>query len=149
MILLQSKDEFDSLAELDIPTGQLTWHSKQSSPDLARSPICGSISRAHGRITALYALDGNLHFWIDKEDVVLTDDVVVEFKRLQNGSNHIRLVRDETILLDWIYERPVIEPPLEIDTTAFVDEEDFDFGLFVFNVMNDIGRYTRLRTKKC
>ena len=149
MILLQSKDEFDSLAELDLLTGQLTWHSKQTNPDLAKRPSCGSISHVQGRVMALYAIDGNLHFWIDKEDFILADDVEVDFERLRNGSNHIRLLHDKTVLFDWMYEQPVIEPRLGVDTTAFVDEEDFDFGLFVFNVLNDIGRYTRLRTKKC
>ena len=40
---------------------------------------------------------------------------------------------------------PVIDPPLEDDyVSSFVEEEDFDFGLFVQNIANNQARQERI-----
>jgi hypothetical protein len=42
------------------------------------------------------------------------------------------------------YERPVRDPLPGSDFTAFVEDEDFDFGLFLANLSKDKGRQDRL-----
>jgi hypothetical protein len=39
------------------------------------------------------------------------------------------------LLVNFRYHLPVNEVPLSIDPTPFIDEEDFDFLLFVHNVL--------------
>lgn len=46
------------------------------------------------------------------------------------------------------YRRPTPWPPPGDDPTPFVEEEQFDFGLFVHNVIGDAARQERLRNQR-
>jgi hypothetical protein len=142
MILLQSQDKFDDLAVLEPDTGQLTWYSKEQTPDLASHPIAGHIAYLNGHMLALYRDTGVLHFRIDDNDFALTRQTRIELAR--GDVNILKVVRDDVMLLEWTYKPPIIEPPLDMDPTPFVEEEDFDFGLFVYNVTKDAGRRNRI-----
>jgi len=47
-------------------------------------------------------------------------------------------------LLQLLYKRPDLNPPLELDPTPFVEEEQFDFGVFVQSIVNDPARGNRI-----
>jgi hypothetical protein len=66
-------------------------------------------------------------------------------KLLSPGDRRILRVRSATkTVLEITYDAPVIDPPLSEDMTPMVEEEDFDFGLFLANVSRDRGRQDRL-----
>jgi hypothetical protein len=144
MVLLQSMDVFDNLAELSTSTGQVSWLSKHAHPELTSHPVHGSIAQLHGRTLCLYRQEGVLHFRVDHEDFELTKETSIKLERVRDRVNSISVLRSGTPLFTWAYQRPTIDPPLELDPTPFVDEEDFDFCLFVHNVMNDPSRRERI-----
>jgi hypothetical protein len=144
MVLLQSMDKFDNLAELDTGTGQISYFSRRANPKAASRPIRGAIAQLHGRTLCLYREAGALHFRVDNEDFELTEKTHVELVRTQDDVNRITVLRNGVPLFTWTYQRPAIYPPLELDPTPFIEEEDFDFCLFVHNVVNDPSRRKRI-----
>jgi hypothetical protein len=146
MILMQSLDKFDDLADLDINTGYISWFSRRANPAVASRPIHGHIAQLHGRILCLYRRGGVLHFRVDGEDFELTKNTSVNLERVRHDTNRIIVTQEGTLLFSWTYQRRVVFPPLELDPTPFVEEEDFDFCLFVYNVANDPERRERIYT---
>jgi hypothetical protein len=45
------------------------------------------------------------------------------------------------------YRRPTPWPPLEVDPTPMIEEEDYDYGLFLRNVIENRERQRRLRLR--
>jgi len=93
-------------------------------------------------VLILYREADVLHLRLDDTDFELTDDTRIELSR--GDVNVLTAVRGGTVLFSLKYQPPVIEPPLEIDPTPFVEEEHFDFGLFVYNIMRDVDRRSRI-----
>jgi hypothetical protein len=142
-IVLHSMEQFDDLATMDVATGELTHYSRQTAPLLAARPIGGHFSSREQGFIALYRLHDVLHLRVDRTDVPLTGDVIVTLETA--GSRRtLRVLRGDNTIFELEYERPKIDPPLEVDPTPFVEEEHFDFGLFVFNIMADPGRRKRI-----
>lgn len=73
----------------------------------------------------------------------MTDAVLVNLKR-GAATNTLSFHIGGQCVLELEYRKPVIDPPLEHDPTPFVEEEHFDFGLFVRNVVSDRTRRERI-----
>ena len=142
-VLLQSQDRYDDLIELDTASGQITWHSVKNEPHLREGTIDGHFSKLDGKMAALLRENGVLHFRVNQLDVELSDDTEAVWER-RPGLHTLTLTRDGKRILRLAYSPPVIDPPLEVDPTPFVEEEHFDFGLFVHNVLQDKGRRERI-----
>jgi hypothetical protein len=143
-LLLQSKDRFDQVALLDTSTGQISWLQKSEVYTEPPLPIKGHIAQLRGRTLCLYREAGSLYFKVDSEVFELTEDTEVEFVHMENDLNRITIFRKGVVLFTWTYERPIIHPPLKYDITPFVKEEDFDFCLFVSNVVSSSERRDRI-----
>ncbi|MCD4738513.1 MAG: hypothetical protein K8R89_04565 [Anaerolineae bacterium] len=147
MILLQSNDRFADLAKLDTSTGRVSWFSRQVDSTIASRPIRGHIAQLGGHTLCFYRKEKVLHFRVDDEDLELTEETQVELVHVRDAVNCITVLRHEVPLFAWTYQRPVIDPLLEYDPTPFIDEEQFDFCLFVYNVANDPDRRERIYTE--
>jgi hypothetical protein len=144
MILLQSQDKFNDLAQLDTATGQIFWLSRCTHPEAVAQAVCGHIARIGEHILCLYRLGGVLHFRIDSADWELNEEIEISLQDIQEGKNRLTIARQGVPLVSLDYRRSVIRPPLAVDPTPFVEEEDFDFCLFVCNVVNDPDRKVRI-----
>lgn len=145
MLLLQSHDRYDDVLLLDCSSGQLTERSRAKSPELAGYPVRGHFTRSEGQLILFYRRQGELHFALGGADVVITPETVVTlYQDATKGVHRLDVVPLAEGRLQWTYEAPEICPPLESDPTAFVEREQFDFGLFVFNVTNDPERRRRI-----
>lgn len=140
-MILESKDDFDQLAELD-PNGTYLFLSRKQHPELTGSPS-GGYSMVDGTMVSLYRMDGGLYFRVGEQEFQLTDDVTSTLTR-EDNKQVFRLVQDGSPLLIFGYTPQGNEIPLNIDPTPFVEEEDFDFLLFVHNVLTEGGRRRRV-----
>jgi len=146
MILLYSHDRWDGLALLDSRTGRISFHSRKVEPDLAALPIQGHFSRLpSGQLAILYREAGDLHLRLDHLDLLLSADMKARWER-EDDYHTLMISRAGQPILHWTYAPPVIYPPLSEDPTPFVEEEDFDFGLFVCRVLIDDGLRKRIYT---
>ena len=147
MIILQSTDRFDSISALDADTGRISWFSRSEDSTLPSGPVQGHIAELQQRTLCLYRREGSLHFRVDDEDFELTEETSVRLVRENEATNAIMLFRGEDLLFSWTYQRPAIDPPLKYDPIPFIEEEDFDFCLFVYNVANNPDRKERIYTE--
>jgi hypothetical protein len=70
-------------------------------------------------------------------------ELIIEHERVDNYCRlHVSLHRHS--IANVRYEAPRLEPPLEEDPTAFIEEDDFDFGLYLANMSKDQKRQIRL-----
>jgi hypothetical protein len=145
MLLLQSLDKFGEVGELDMETGQFRCFAKADRPDLETYPIGGHFAELSEALVCFYrSINGKLYLKLDAEDFELLDDVVVSHRRENATKSRLTVLHRGVLIFDWLYRRPTINPPLGLDPTPFIDEEDFDIALMISKVMNDRGRRDRI-----
>ncbi|HRI56356.1 MAG TPA: hypothetical protein PK170_04585 [Anaerolineae bacterium] len=138
MVLLESFDRFDDLIEFEPTTGQMVWLSKRENPALAFRPIQGVVSRLDGHLVILFRENHGLYLRVDDLRVELTNDARVE---LEIGSkNALFIVRNEVPLVRLEYEAYMADKTDQwrMYLDPFIQDDHFDFGLFLFNTLNDL-----------
>lgn len=142
MTLLRSHRSVWRLAELDNRTGEIRPVALWRSLAWKSRPADGWYGDLGDKRLAVYRADGNLWLRID--------DRALPFSRLkldlaQTGTlTAFRVWSDGHLVAEIEYKSGKPWPPLERDTTANVEEEQFDFGLFLLNIGNDPARQARL-----
>jgi hypothetical protein len=141
MVLLRSSDSYTSLLDLNLETGAVAHWNEDDDPSLRSLPKDGHYSQLEGHLWCLYRHMGDLHFRLDELDLKVTPDLEVE--HLSGKVNHFALRRGGVTLLALDYANPLVIDPeikVQIAVTPMAEVEDFDFGLFVYNVLTDPGR---------
>lgn len=105
---------------------------------LLDEPLGGHFSQRLGPLAVLYRGDGGLRLRVGDLDYGL-DQVTAEWSRTESTA---RLTLN-TPSGGEVFEYPAAAHH-EFDFTAGVEEEDFDFGLFLANVIRDDERASRL-----
>jgi len=142
-MILESKDDFDQLTELDPNTGAYRLLSRKLQPELTTTRPSGGYSMVNGTMLSLYRRDGVLYFRAGDREFKLADDVISTLTR-EDNNRVFQLIQDGNSLVIFRYLPPVHEVALSIDPTPFVEEEDFDFLLFVHKVLAETGRRHRV-----
>lgn len=141
-MILACHDIFDQLAELEPSDLSVRLLSRRHHPELTAS-IVGRFSIINEMMVSLYRMHGVLYFRIADQKFELTEDTSSTLET--DGNNRkFRLLQGEKVVVDLSYLTPELEIPLSIDPTPFVEEEHFDFLLFVHNVLIQPGRRNRL-----
>lgn len=145
-IVLQSQDNYNEIAVLDLDTGNITVFSKRDQLDLSSSPTNGYFSIMGGRMVCFFRSDEQLMVKIDDQTIGLRDEDTVLLEPVQGNWNRFRILRDKETLFSWVYERPEIYPSINFSQffNPLIADEDFDICLFIYNVMNDPGRKERV-----
>lgn len=142
-MILQSKDEFDQLARVNDNTGEISFVSRHGSPGLASLPIHGSYAFVDGKMCSLYRKEGKLYLSIERQEFDVSLDTESLF--IKDNFYHIfKLNKGGKQVISFRYKAPILEVPLELDPTPFVEYEDFDFLYFVHSVLKDGGRRQRI-----
>lgn len=142
MSLLQSHEKSDRVAEFDPSSGKLEEFSRSKDLQRASQDPVGSYGKVGTKTVILYREGGNLLLRIDGRDFDLAQHTV-RITRI-GSTRRVRLLRCLSTVSEWEYQVPVLEPPLSHDPTPFIEEEDFDYGLFLENISRDIARQSRL-----
>ncbi|PPD48098.1 MAG: hypothetical protein CTY16_06195 [Methylobacter sp.] len=135
MVLLQSNDKYDELAEYDHSKGTFIISSRKNLDDKALLNTDGMFSILSTIFVALYRYKQQLILRIGNKNIILTDDTFVSVSG--NASNRLLIIKEfgkEIIRLNYELD---ISKQFPNDPTPFVGDEDFDFGLFVSNIAND------------
>jgi hypothetical protein len=144
-MLLQNLDQFDDLVLLDPDTEQISMLSRSAHPELSAQSVRGHFADLAGhRIYFYRAHDERLHVRVDELHVEFNRETRVTLVRQDIDTNRFQVLRNGSVVIDLLYPRPVLDPPLAHDPTPFVDEEDFDICLLIHNVMTDAARRERI-----
>jgi hypothetical protein len=141
-MILQSHTVFDQLAELDPFHSSVQYLSLKRYPELKAS-IVGTFSVINEIMVSFYRLNGILYFRVADQKFEVTEEVISTLA-ISGNNRKFRLLKGDDVVVDVTYSTPELEIPLSIDPTPFVEEEDFDFLLFVHNVLTQPGRRNRI-----
>jgi hypothetical protein len=140
MIWLYSHNEYDYLGRFDPNTGHLKKTSLKGlgseAPDITE--FAGSFPEVKGGLFVLYRHRGQVIFWAFGNEFVLDGQTIVDV----DGSGRNRCLSIKTMgksVSELEYEL-LNDGPIPGDLTPFIDDEDFDFGLFVSNISKDQDR---------
>jgi hypothetical protein len=74
-MMLESKDDFDELVDLNPGTGTYQLLSRKEHPELTTRPPFGCYSINSGTISSLYRKEGVLYFRVGELEFKLTDEI--------------------------------------------------------------------------
>jgi hypothetical protein len=141
-MLLQSHKSFDTMADYDPATGTFVTFSRGAEPARASGQKAGAFDSIGGKRVLLFRLAGMLYFQVDSQRMRM-DHYTIELRSV-NGRQVLRVLSNGKVVLELTYDPPLLDPPLAEDPTPFVEDEDFDFGLFLSNLSRDRSRQSRM-----
>ncbi|MDA8228556.1 MAG: hypothetical protein M0T74_12830 [Desulfitobacterium hafniense] len=132
MLWLQSNTKFDEIAEFYPDTMEFTKLSKRKLGSSAPEKFDGFFSDFGTGWLALYKQDGRLMFASSRNIFVLDDNTIVNVYGSPN-QRRLEVVRDGDVIYSTLY---LLDDTATFhdDPTSFIEDEDFDFGLFVSNI---------------
>ncbi len=141
-MILKRHTVFDAMGDYDPVTGTLTTFSRKAEPGRVPGQVSGVFDHVGGKLVLLFRLDGVLYLQVEDERIRMADNTINV--RSVTGHRVLRVLSNSRVVLELTYDAPIIDPPLSEDPTAFVEEEHFDFGLFLANLSRDRGRQARM-----
>lgn len=141
-MILERYTIFDEMGHYDSSSGTLTTFSRMTEPSRASSEISGHFDYLGENCVLLFRLAGVLYLQIEHQRMTMADHTIE--LRSDGGHRVLQVLSDSKVVVEMTYDPPIIEPPLSEDPTPFVEEEHFDFGLFLANLSRDQGRKARI-----
>lgn len=151
MFYLQSKGKAGEAARLDSASGALEIVSVAQVPEAKSAPKFGSYDYVDRHVVGLFRQDGALWLRVDDVPVRIDDDVRArwELKRPPAGERRavFQLERAGEIVLSLEYRPFGNRKLIPGDMTPFVDEEEYDFMIFVLSVLDNSERRAAIYQK--
>jgi hypothetical protein len=141
-MILACHTEFDLMAEYDPVRGGFEVFSRRVNPQRVPRQLSGLFDRISQNLVLLFRHVGILFLDIGGLRLTMSDHAV-HLDHL-GGLRVLRILANGKIVFELPYDAPIIDPPLSQDPTPFVDEEDFDFALFLRNLSQDPARQARI-----
>jgi hypothetical protein len=135
---VESHDHFTQVGLFDADSGTLEIRARGESPEL-EGVLEGSFASLAGEVVVFYRKAANLYIgcgsnrWrADKSTTHWESD---------KGNSRFAIVQDGREVFSLTCR---IDSPEPGDLTAFSEPEDWDFGRFIYNVVNDSSRARRI-----
>lgn len=140
-----SCDRFVDVGDFDPVSGVLDVYPRARVA--GRPMVFGSFAWLSGQLCVFYRFEGVLWLQVGDRRWPLEDGFSVEWVSFGDELSEL-VVRDKSSDEDLV--RISYQPTGQLyddDVTPFVEREHFDFGLFVWNVLNDEDRRRRIYAK--
>lgn len=141
-LLVQDFLKSAKLHQLDTETGEVSPAPLQGSAQQTGEQAKGYFAALGRTPVVFYAHRGDFHLRAG-EDVQSLSGATVEVTG--EGLRTLRILKNGEVVLRVAYANPV-NPPMELDL-SMAEEEDFDLGLFVKNVVGSPKRRERMLAK--
>ena len=133
-MMLRSPYTFKDLADFNPESGEVSFFTCDY-PVVKQS---GWFERLACHFLAVFKYRGQLFLRIDQDTIRLNEVERSEFRR-GNGYHYLTVFGAQNRTFRIEYKKPVIDPSWENGIHAFVEEDDFDFGLFLHNLISNPG----------
>jgi hypothetical protein len=143
-IFLQQFSKFDCIGQLDLSTGAWHEYSKSAHPEIAAKPWTGVFEVIDKKRLCLFRWDRTLTMWAQGRIFAITDDVTSSWDLIGVGRAVFRLEKNSKTTFELEFAPFQSRKPIPGDETPFVDEEDYDFLIFVHHVLSDPARRARI-----
>lgn len=130
MIIVQNFDEFNKY--LDIESGTEIIQNKLKKTN-------GWYKNLNKSICALYIKNSMLCIKLDNLEIKITDNLKPKIKQISKDFNEFQLLDEkDTIIFSFLYDSKIefLGSPFEY----LNDDEEFDWGLFLHNIISDTKR---------
>lgn len=97
--------------------------------------INGWFKIVDNKISAIYALDNNLYFKYDFLEKRISEEAKVNIIPLLNNEKKFQLFLDSSLVIEFKYKSE--DEKLKTEPFDYIEDEDFDWGLFVSNIINN------------
>lgn len=134
MLYLQNNEEFARIGVLASASGgKLQELDREVLQQVPQATIVGAYSRVGDRIVGVFRSAETLYLLIDDRAIAwqYVQSVILEGKAADRRRLRV-VIPGEELQID--YSRPVLEPPLSSIHEPFVEDEDYEFCLFVRNL---------------
>lgn len=143
-MILQRYTVFDEIADFEPDSGSFAVHSRAATLQQGEIRVAGHFDYIGEKCILLFRLGGVLYVQLDQQRLTMADHFV---EVRAEAAHRVLRISGDHVILEIEYDPPIIDPPLVDDLTPFVEEEHFDFGLFITSVSHDHSRQERLYTK--
>jgi hypothetical protein len=139
LILLRAFSQYYARSTINCQTGRFIRLSLLANIARRKENTYGHFSKLSGRVIKIYKCKQQMHLDIDEERFVLSDCIRSRLNEVDAENDRFQLIENDKVVVEFVRKRPI-----EADPTMMVSEEDFDFMLFVNNVVNDKRRQQRM-----
>jgi hypothetical protein len=140
-IVLQSQDNFNEIAFLDVVTGIVSISQKSEKAIKTN----GYYSIRDGSTICFFRVDENLYFALDRQIIEFQEGDKVFIESLPSNQCLFSIQRNQETIFKWKYKSYQLEPTISIFQVVnpMTSEEDFDIFALVHNVINNANRKER------
>jgi hypothetical protein len=141
-ISLQSRDEFNIIAFLDLVSG--TFSIKPKPEKMAETN--GFFSIHNGDVVSFFRFGEKMFIRVNEKTTDFQENDKIFIESLLNNHCVFSIQRGQEIIFTWNYKINPIIPPISAFrmVNPMASEEDFDIFIFMRNVINDIERRKRV-----
>lgn len=133
---LQSKKCFQDIVKYNEKSGEFEIVNR-NSPDVPEN-LDGSYEILGGVFVVLYINDQELYVGVGSNSFQMGNGLEISVKN--DADNRLMTLTKNGAVLSTVQYKILSENKFAGDTTAFIDDEDFDYGLFLSNISKDKGR---------
>jgi len=145
IIWLQSFDNYNVVCRYNYETKEIEKCSKSELMDKTIK-FDGMFSEIGVNLFLMIKDRGSLIFIVNKNVINVTDDVLIEVTG-KPSDRILKILKNNKLLYEIHYSLDG-EKIIDGDPTPFIEEEDFDFGLFMSNISSDKNRKNILLGKE-
>ncbi len=95
----------------------------------------GKYKMIEGKMTGLLVEDNALYFLYGETRFLVTGACKVLLNKISKTAGEVSFVNTGEVVVSFLYE--FVGGELNVAPFEYIDEEDFDWGLFLANVIND------------
>ena len=138
MIYLQSKKIFNQFAKLNIETGEAQYDNKNNLIEGEKISFSGTFSEVDTDTVFFFRHEGQLFLKIKDKTFLIHDHTTSNWEIMKSNAIYavFSISEDGKVIYEKKYRPFASKEVIEDDLTAFVDEEDYDFFVFINNVLN-------------
>lgn len=137
---VQSHDVFGRAGWFEPETGRFDEKAGDKAVELAQHPLSGHYSRLGDQLAVFYRRGDGLRLRVGDLDISLDEGTKVVWSS-ESGISTFKVLTAGAVVICVSYPAASY---VEGDLTPFVELEDFDFGLFVANVVASEERFNSI-----
>lgn len=137
MIYLQSKEQFNQFAKLNIETGDIQYENKSNLSKGEKILFSGAFSEVDNEAVFFFRHDGQLFLKIKDKTFLIHDYTTSNWEMRKSNTIYAVFSISEggKVIYEKKYKPFSSDNVIMDDLTAFVDEEDYDFYVFINSVL--------------
>lgn len=123
------------LRNFDFAAKYFDCKSKSEITNTSNPKISGWYKFITGILSALLITENQLYFLYGEDKFLITDSHRVLLKATKKSENEFNLMNGNEVVVKFLYSVP--DSKLNISPFEYIDDEDFKWGDFIANIIND------------